>query len=134
MKELNEKILESFKNTVAVTNMEEEIIKKRKCKKRTISLVALLVVIFSGSCYSLKSSSVVCAKTIDFVVSEVQNKVKSIREYILVYENGEKREVYEIENGEQYEMLEVQERKVIDVHSTNTNECWYYVDEQEREN
>ena len=57
MKNLDEKILKNFKNSIAMSHFEEELSMKKVFKKQIITLSILAVVIFSGGFLTVNAAT-----------------------------------------------------------------------------
>ena len=57
MKNLDEKILKNFKNSIAMSNFEEELSMKKVFKKQIITLSILSIIIFSGGFLTVNAAT-----------------------------------------------------------------------------
>lgn len=74
MKDLEEKILKNFKTSVAISNLEEEVLMKKIFKKQIITLSILVVVLFSGGLLTVNAAT--DGKVVEDIKETIYNMLK----------------------------------------------------------
>lgn len=72
MKNLEEKILKNFKNSIAMSNFKEEFEMKKLLKKQIVTTFILVVILFSGGFLTVNAS------TNGKLVEDIKNKIYTI--------------------------------------------------------
>ncbi len=74
MKDLEEKILRNFKDSIAMSNLEEEFSMKKVFKKQIITLSILVVVLFSGGLLTVNAAT--DGKVVEDIKETIYNMLK----------------------------------------------------------
>ena len=74
MKNLEDKILKNFKNSIAMSHLEEEFLMKKGLKKQIIILSLVIVVLFTGGFWTV--NAVTNGKMVENIKSTVYDMIK----------------------------------------------------------
>ena len=120
--ELNNKIIEKVRDKIVISNLESEENMRLKRKKQVLSLVAVLIIMLTGSFMTVNATT----------NGELVEKVKDTIKVIFVNEEGKEKEVngttYKASNNHIIEKYNFEDGSTLEVDKTNLDEYNMNVD------
>ncbi len=114
--ELNNKIIEKVRDKIVISNLESEENMRLNRKKQVLSLVAVLIIMLTGSFMTVNATT----------NGELVEKVKDTIKVIFVNEDGKEREVkgttYKDSNNHTIEKYNFEDGGTLEIDKTNLDE------------